>query len=154
MSTGVDSIITFQAVRLERTSLSERLLTQITFVRSNTCMSSGMSLQIEGIVEALSAEGAQVSFDVRVTFHVTVEETLQIEAFTANVTSELVVAFDLFDRRWCALLARHRLLFAQTTRNVLDRERILDAMSTIDEFQLNLWRKSQLGKEEESKRKM
>lgn len=110
-----------------------------------------MPLQIECVVEALSAESAQVSFDVRVTFHVTVEESLQVEALAANLTRKFIVSLDLFDGRWDAFFAWNRLLFAQTARNVLDSERILYSMSTINEFQLNLWRKSQLGKEEKKR---
>lgn len=49
-----------------------------------TCMSSGMSLQIKSIVESFTAEGAEVSLDIRMTFQMSVEESLQVEGFAAN----------------------------------------------------------------------
>lgn len=42
-------------------------------------MCSGVSLQVERVVETLAAERAQVPFDVAVAFHVSVEQTLQVE---------------------------------------------------------------------------
>jgi len=38
-----------------------------------------MSFQVERVVESFTARRAQVTFDVAVTFHVTVEQTLQRE---------------------------------------------------------------------------
>ena len=44
------------------------------------CMRSRVSLQVERVVEAFAAESAQVTFDVRMAFHVSTQETLQGEA--------------------------------------------------------------------------
>ena len=41
-----------------------------------TCMSSRVSLEIKGVVEALAAEGAQVALDVAVALDVPVEQSL------------------------------------------------------------------------------
>lgn len=61
-----------QTVRFQRTSLCETLFAQIAFVGSYTGVGACMPFQIEGIVEAFAAEGAQVAFNFRVAFHVTV----------------------------------------------------------------------------------
>jgi hypothetical protein len=66
-----------QAVRLQRAPLRKRLLAQIALVRAHPGMSPSVSLQIESVIESLAAESAQIAFDVRVTFHVTVQEPLQ-----------------------------------------------------------------------------
>lgn len=42
-------------------------------------MRAGVSFQIEGVVESLPAEGAQIALDVRMTLHVSVEEPLKSE---------------------------------------------------------------------------
>lgn len=62
----------FQTVRFQRTALCEGLLTKIALVRPNTSVCSCVSLKIEGIVETLPTESAEVAFDITVTLHVTV----------------------------------------------------------------------------------
>lgn len=47
-----------------------------------------MSLEVEGVVEALAAEGAEVALHVAVALHVPVEEPLEGEALCAQVTRE------------------------------------------------------------------
>lgn len=47
--------------------------------RRRTGVSACMALQVEGVVEALAAERAKVSLDVRMTLCVSVEEPLQVE---------------------------------------------------------------------------
>jgi len=81
----------FETMRLQRAPLSERLLTQRTFIRADTCVRASVSFQIERIVEAFAAEGTKVAFDVRVTFHVPVEKPLQREALGAEPAREPVV---------------------------------------------------------------
>ena len=52
-------------------------------------MSSGVPFQVEGVVETLAAEGAQVSLRVAVTLHVPVEKSLEVEDFRAHATLKL-----------------------------------------------------------------
>ena len=54
-------------------------------------MSSRVSLQIEGVVEPLAAEGAEVSLGVAVALYVPVEQPLQREAFATHAARELVL---------------------------------------------------------------
>lgn len=54
-----------------------------------TGVSSGVAFEIEGIVEAFAAEGAQVALDVRVALHVAVQEPLQAEGLRAHAAHEL-----------------------------------------------------------------
>lgn len=73
-----------QAVALEGTPLSERLLAQIALVRPDTCMSSCVPFEIKCVIESFAAEAAKVSFEVRMTLHVPVQESLQGKNFGAN----------------------------------------------------------------------
>lgn len=62
-------------------------------------MSSGVAFEIEGVVEAFAAEGAQVSLDVRVALHVAVQEPLQAEGLRAHAAHELTaVVFNNWKR--------------------------------------------------------
>ena len=100
----------FEAMRLQRTTLSEWLLTEIAFVGTNTwkmesdywginsswwwiieltCMSASVSFQIKGIIKALATKGAQVSLGITMTLHVPIEEPLQSKVFGAHPTLEL-----------------------------------------------------------------
>lgn len=106
-------------------------------------MCTRMSLQIECVIETFSTKSAQISFNIRVTFHMSIEKTLQVERFIANLTMELI---SIIFNYWCHGLLRHWLFFTNTSRNILNCQWILDAMSTIHKFQLNLWWKSQLFK--------
>ncbi len=54
-------------------------------------MGAGVALQVERVVEALPAEGAEVALDVRVTLDVAVEEALQGKRLPADATQELTV---------------------------------------------------------------
>ena len=54
-----------------------------------TSVSSCVALEVKGVVESLSAEGAQVPLDITVTLHVPVEEPLQTEDLGADPTLEL-----------------------------------------------------------------
>lgn len=77
-----------QRVRLERAPLSERLVAHVTLVRTYAGVSSGVPFQVERIVESFAAERAQVSFDVTVALHVTVQETLESERFAAHLARQ------------------------------------------------------------------
>ena len=50
-----------------------------------------MSFQVEGVVEALSTEGAKIAFHITVALHVSVEESLQAETLLADFAFELAV---------------------------------------------------------------
>lgn len=54
-------------------------------------MCSCVTLEIKGVVEALSAECTEVALEVAVAFDVPVEKTLQWEHFLADLAHELVV---------------------------------------------------------------
>jgi len=86
----VSDPVDLQGVRLQRTPLSERLVTVIAFVGPDSCVSSRVTLQVKGVIESLAAEGAQVSLYVRVTFKVSVQEARERELLAAHVTLERV----------------------------------------------------------------
>ena len=54
-----------------------------------TCVCSGVSLQVEGVIEAFPTEGAEVPLDVAVTLHVPVEQPLEGEGLGAHAALEL-----------------------------------------------------------------
>lgn len=68
-----------EAVRLQRAALREALLAQVALVRTDAGVRARVTLQIEGVVESLATEGAQIAFDFRVTLHVSIQEPLQRE---------------------------------------------------------------------------
>lgn len=123
-------------MRLQGTALRERLLTEIAFIGADAGVGSRVPLQVEGVVEALSAKRAEVSLHVRVAFHVSVQQTLQSEVLRADSADKLPVLF-LSRRRCgrCGLLDRHMLVvIAQSPGHILNSQRILDSMPAVDEF--------------------
>lgn len=76
--------VDLHTMTLKRAPLGKRFLAQVTFIRTNTCVCPRMSLQIKCVVESLSAEGAQVSLCIAVTFHVSVQESLETEGLCAD----------------------------------------------------------------------
>ena len=54
-------------------------------------MSSCVSFQVKGVVEALSTEGTKIAFHITVALHVSVEKSLQAETFLADFALELAV---------------------------------------------------------------
>ena len=52
-------------------------------------MSSSVALQVKSVIEALSAEGAEIPLDVAVTFQMPVQQTLKGEQFAADAAPEL-----------------------------------------------------------------
>lgn len=142
----------FQAVWFEWATLCERFLAEIAFVWPNAGVCAGVSLQIECIVESFAAERAQIAFDIRMTFHVAVEQSLQLEWFWALSTLEFAI-FRWTISRW--ILAAGRLFVIIGTNamalNGINSQRILETMTTIHKLQLYFWRQSQLLKREEKK---
>lgn len=61
-----------ETVALERASLREALLAQIALVGTYARVRSRVPLEVEGVIEALAAERAEVSLDVAVALHVSV----------------------------------------------------------------------------------
>ena len=79
-------------------------------------MSSCVSFQVEGVVEALSTEGTKIALHIAVAFHVSVEQSLQTESLLADFALELAV-----------LLRSHWLRFLGLgTGRKIERQRILD----------------------------
>ena len=54
-------------------------------------MSSCVSFQVKGVVEAFSTEGTEIALHIAVAFHVSVEESLQAETLLADFALELAV---------------------------------------------------------------
>lgn len=82
--------VDLQTMTFQGTSLCEALLAEIALVRPYARVRSGVPLQVEGVVEALAAKRAQVTFHVAMAFHVTVQESLEAEVFAADATGEAV----------------------------------------------------------------
>lgn len=79
--------VDFLQVGLQGAALGEGLVADITLVGANACMRADVPLQVEGVVEALAAEGAQVPLHLVVALEVPVEHALQAEALAAQVTA-------------------------------------------------------------------
>jgi hypothetical protein len=95
-------------------------------------------LEVEGVVEALVAEGAQVALDVAVVLHVAVHEPLQLEALVADLAPVLVlgvVVADLDGAEQVGVVAQRLVL------GVLDAEAAVD-----DELGLQQRRRRQRGR--------
>ena len=88
-------------------------------------MSSCVSFQVKGVVEALSTEGTKIAFHVTVALHVSVEEALQAETLLADFALELAV-----------LLGPHRLrLLGLRTSGQVECQRVFDPVPSVDQFQ-------------------
>lgn len=84
-------------MRLERTSLRERLITATVFERFYPCVRPNMALQVKGIIETFGTELAMVTLIERMSFHVAIEETLKSERAVANFAFVFrVLAFAAF----------------------------------------------------------
>ena len=166
-----------EAVGFERTPLREGFLAQGALVRPDTCfltnnfnrlewmciwlisrlhtcVRAGVSFQIKGVVEAFATEGAEVAFDVRMAFHVPIQEPLQGETLGAESAGEFgrIVGISAVDgsrgtRRRIGSAAsfarlvlrpRWRIRFGSVASRVLVivvvHQRVLDAVTAIDEF--------------------
>ena len=122
--------------------------------RLHTCVRAGVSFQIKGVVEAFATEGAEVAFDVRMAFHVPIQEPLQGETLGAESAGEFgrIVGISAVDgsrgtRRRIGSAAsfarlvlrpRWRIRFGSVASRVLVivvvHQRVLDAVTAIDEF--------------------
>ena len=90
-------------------------------------MCSGMPLKIKCIIEALATEGAQVALCIAVTFHVSVQESLQGEDLVANPAHELGRVGlwpgrrETFIIRLQCWIGRHWVLYSMTSIDQLNR---------------------------------
>lgn len=66
--------------------MGKGFLAQVTLVRPDARVRPRMSLEVECVIETLAAECAEVSFDVRVAFHMSVQKSLKAEVLRANST--------------------------------------------------------------------
>lgn len=57
----------------------------------STCMRAYMSLQVKGVVEAFSAEAAEVPLGLAVTFEMSVQHSLVVEGLLAHLQTAVVV---------------------------------------------------------------
>lgn len=80
--------VNLKTVAFERTSLRETLLAKVALVRPDTSVRARVPFKVEGVVETLSAESTQITFDITVTFHVTVQQSLQAESLVADTTAK------------------------------------------------------------------
>lgn len=80
------------AMRLQGAALREALLAQVALVRPHARVGARVPLEVEGVVESLAAEGAQIALDVRVALHVPIEQALQRKGLHADTADELIVA--------------------------------------------------------------
>lgn len=128
-----------QAMRLQAAPLRKALLAQVALVRPHSCVGPRVALQVERVVESLSAERAQVPLDVRMTLHVPVQQALQVERLGADAAHKLVRVVLGHGRR----SRRFRLLLVAThpvALRVLDGQRVLDPMAAVDKLQLHFGR--------------
>lgn len=57
----------------------------------STCMRAYMPLEVKGVVEAFSAEAAEVSLGVAVTFDMSVQHSLVVEGLLAHLQTAVAV---------------------------------------------------------------
>lgn len=135
-----------QTVRLQRTALRKRLLAQITLVGSNAGVRSRVPLQIERVVESLAAERAQIAFDVRMAFHVAIEQSLERKRFRADDAGEFV--WIVVGNGLGRFFVRRRVVAAvasgAASEHVVEGEGILEAVAAVDEFELDFGGEAQL----------
>lgn len=134
-------------MRLQTAALRKGLFAQIALVRPDSCMSARVPLQVERVIKALSAERAQVPFDVRVALHVPVQQTLQVKGLRADAADKLVrVVLGNRSRR------RRLLLLLVVTHpvavRILNRQRILNTVSSVHKLQLHFRGQTQLKEKE------
>ena len=86
-------------------------------------MCPGVALQVKGVIEALSAECAEIPLDVAVTLEVPVQQTLKSEQFVADATREL---------GWVRLRPQGGHLLSPDELGRVAGHGVLDTESTID----------------------
>ena len=90
-----------------------------------TCMSSCVSFQVEGVVEALSTEGTKIALHIAVAFHVSVEQSLQTESLLADFALELAI-----------LLRSHWLRFLRLwPSGEVECQWVFDPVPSVNQFQ-------------------
>ena len=97
-------------------------------------MSSGVSLQVKGVIEAFPTEGAEIPLDVTVTLHVSVKKSLKGESFAADPAPELAGIL-VTSLGWKLLWFRS---------GSVQRQWIFDPVASIDEFQGSVGRYTKL----------
>ena len=97
-------------------------------------MCSCVSLQVESVVETFPTECAEISLDVAVTLHVSVEESLEREGFAADPAPELAGIL-VTSLGWKLLWFRS---------GSVQRQWIFDPVASIDEFQGSVGRYTKL----------
>lgn len=132
-----------QAMRLQRTPLRERLLAQIALVRPNAGVGARVPLQVERVVESFATKSAQIPFDVRVALHVPIEQPLQRERLRADVAGEFVRVI-VGDRHRRLLVVVVGSATAAAAQHMVERQRVLEAVATVDELQLDFGGQAQL----------
>ena len=86
-------------------------------------MCPGVALQVKGVIEALSAECAEIPLDVAVTLEVPVQQTLKSEEFAADATSKL---------GWVRLWPQWGHLLSPNELGRVAGHGVLDTESTVD----------------------
>jgi len=123
-----------QTVGFQRTSLSERLLAEIALVRSDTCVCPGVALQVKGVIEALSAEGAEIALGVAVALHVPVQQSLQGELLGAYPALEL----------GRVRVGPHRGQLLLCLDHPVRRQRVLESVAAVDQLDGGVRRNAEL----------
>ena len=128
--------------RLHLYGLTPEIITELesSLITSNsclhpTCVCSGVSLQVEGVIEAFPTEGAEIPLDVTVTLHVSVKKSLKGESFAADPAAELAGV-------GVTSLGRH--LLRLRPAEAVQSQRIFDSVTSIDEFQGSVGRHTEL----------
>ena len=98
-----------------------------------------VSLQIECVIEALSAKGAEIPLDIAVALHVSVQKPLQLKLLGAESALE-------FGR--VGLRSEGRKLLGADDLGGISGKRILDAITAIDELHGCVGAKAQLKERE------
>lgn len=131
----------FETMRFQGATLCEWFLAQIALVWPDAGVCSCVPFQVECIIESLAAERAQIAFDIRMTFHVSVEQPLQCKRFVTLSALEFIFIISI-SRFGCCLFI---FVIAKTmTLNGINGQWVFETMSTIYEFKLHFWRQSQL----------
>lgn len=99
-----------------------------------------MPFQVKRVVKSLSAERAEISFDIRMTFHMPVEETLKCECFVTNTASKIRLSVFCRDGRYFSLFVSP----GRASCGLLVGQWVFDTVSAVDKLKLNFSRQPQL----------
>ncbi len=98
-------------------------------------MRPGVPLQVEGVVEAFSAKGAEVALGVAVTLHVSVQQPLQAEDFGTDATLKLAgITLRTHSRKS---------IIAEQVRCIIGQG-VLDAVAAVDQLYRRIRTQAQL----------